>query len=186
MGLPPTQQLLSIGSHWSPAMELQDDSTKSVLSSPNIKIEVVTERLPSRHCKHLIQTCNPDTTSFSNFRSRSQTTFFDSWNSGLSISFSRSTRDDNTLIPRLHPEALQQTEQRKGSPANFQHADPVWTVVVAHASGRSSVALAHTTFFDPSQLVLTEKFFSDARLRSWVVVRNSTAESDLWIPFGRR
>ena len=106
MGLPPTQQLLSTGSHRWPAMGLQDDSTKSVLSSPNIKIGVITERLPSRHCKHLIQTCNPDTTSFSNFRSRSQTTLFDSWNSELSIAFSRSTPDDNTLIPRLHAEAL--------------------------------------------------------------------------------
>jgi hypothetical protein len=63
MGLPPTQQLLSFSSHQWLAMALQDDSTKSVLSSPKIKIGAITECLPSSHCKNMIQTCNPDTTS---------------------------------------------------------------------------------------------------------------------------
>ena len=122
----------------------------------------------------------------SNLKQRSAKTPFDSWNSGLSNSFPRFNRDDDTLIPRFHAEALQQTKQYKGSPSNCQHVDSVWALVVAHASSRSGVSLAHSAVFDRSELVLAEKFFADARLRSWIAVRNSKAESDLRIPSGRR
>ena len=122
----------------------------------------------------------------SNLKQRSPKTPFDSWNSGLSNSFPRSNRDDNTLIPGFHAEALQQTKQYKGSPSNCQHVDSVWALVVAHASSRSGISLAHSAVFDSSELVLAEKFFANARLWSWIVVRNGTAESDLRVPSGRR
>ena len=122
----------------------------------------------------------------SNLKQRSTKKLVDSWNSEVSNSFSRSNSNDYALIPRLHPQALQQTQQCKGSPSNQQHADSLRTVVVAHASSRSGVTVAHSTFPDSSQLVLAKKFFPDARLRSWIAIHNSKAESDLRIPFRRR